>query len=148
MGIEFIKDKTIELEVLVSDKMSDLELTDAQSKFNNLFDLLLNLKKNVIFNLNIKIFIDQLNNGIPFNKIIENHDYFDSKFITFFKIGFYTQSLDQVLIDYLSYQKNNLNRYMKRFTVYITTTSYLMISLLIVSIYQMLLIPIDMIQNF
>ena len=42
LGIEFIKDKTIELEVLVSDKMSDLELTDAQSKFNNLFDLLLN----------------------------------------------------------------------------------------------------------
>ena len=112
------------------------------------FNLLLNLKKNSIFSLNIKIFIDKLNNGISFNEIIENHNYFDSKFITFFKIGYYTQSLDQVLIDYLSYQKNNLNKNIKRVTVYITAVSYLMISLLIVSIYQMLLIPIDMIQNF
>ena len=112
------------------------------------FEYLLKLDKNSIFTINIQIFIDQLNKGIQFNKIIENHQYFDSKFITFFKIGCYTQTIDEVLNEYLNYQKDKLNKYLKTFSKVITISSYMFIALLIISIYQMLLIPIDMIQNF
>ena len=40
--IEFIEEKTLELETLISEEMNALELSEAQIKFDTLFDLILN----------------------------------------------------------------------------------------------------------
>lgn len=112
------------------------------------FDSLIDLKKNKIFQLNLNEMIMQLNQGIKMIDIIMNYEYFDSRFKHFFKIGYYTQNLEMTLKDYCIYQQKEFEKMIKISSRIISTSAYLFTALLIISIYQLLLLPLGMINQF
>ena len=80
--------------------------------------------------------------------IIENLCYFDTRFKHFYKIGYYAQNLENALNDYCKYQEEEFKTYLKQSSRILTIFAYLFVAVFIVSIYQMLLVPLEMIQQF
>lgn len=112
------------------------------------FECLLELKNNIFLQLNLKHMTSQLQKGEEMVHIIEHEPYFDERFKQFFKLGYYTLEMENTLSDYCEYQKNEFKKILKRSSTIISTCAYMLIAILIVSIYQLLLLPLDMMNQF
>lgn len=112
------------------------------------FDSLLLLKNHQLLIIPLNKMIEQLNLGKEMIHIIENLCYFDTRFKHFFKIGYYSQNLENTLNDYCKYQEEEFKAYLKQGSRILTICAYLFVAIFIVSIYQMLLVPLEMIQQF
>lgn len=89
----------------------------------------------------------QFEKGISWLQIIETSQYFHPRFIYFFKIGLYLSELSSTLQDYLQFQKDDFKRTVKHFSWCITLFSYVSIALLVLTIYQVILMPLEMIER-
>lgn len=112
------------------------------------FDSLLLLKNNQLLIVPLTKMIDLLHQGKEMISIIENLSYFDIRFKQFYKIGYYSQNLENALNDYCKYQEEEFKKYLKIGSRILTISAYLFVAIFIVSIYQMLLVPLEMIQQF
>ena len=112
------------------------------------FDSLLLLKNNQLLIVPLNKMIDLLHQGKEMIVIIENLCYFDRRFKHFYKIGYYAQNLENALNDYCKYQEEEFKTYLKQGSRILTICAYSFVAVFIVSIYQMLLVPLEMIQQF
>lgn len=112
------------------------------------FESLLLLKNNQLLNVPLNKMIDLLQQGKEMIMIVENLSYFDNKFKHFYKIGYYSQNLENALDDYCKYQEEEFKKYLKQSSRFMTISAYIFVSIFIISIYQMLLVPLEMIQQF
>lgn len=112
------------------------------------FDSLLLLKNNQLLIVPLNKMIELLHQGKEMISIIENLCYFDTHFKHFYKIGYYSSNLENALFDYCKYQEEEFKTYLKQVSRILTVCAYLFVAIFIVSIYQMLLVPLEMIQQF
>lgn len=111
------------------------------------FESLFKMNKSLL-NIPLNEMLHQLESGCQMIEIIEKSEYFDCKFKQFYKIGYYTQTVEKTIQDYCFYQEEEFQKYLKYSTYLICAFSYTFIALLVVSIYQMLLLPLNMIEQF
>lgn len=90
--------------------------------------------------------IAQLESGCDYVHVVQNERAFDEKFKYFFKLGYYAQTLETTLNDYIEYQQNRFQSKIKMISTFVCLIAYSMISILVVSIYQILLLPLNMLQ--
>lgn len=79
--------------------------------------------------------------------IVEDSIYFDEKFIYFFKMGYHLSDLNTTLCDYLEFQKQDFIKTIRYFSILMTTISYGSIACLVITIYQVILLPLEMIER-
>lgn len=113
-----------------------------------MFMCLKTLKNNRFLTYNLNEMIDECEQGIDLPQIFEKRTQLDEKFRYFVKMGLYTQNLETTLFDYCQYQQKEFTRSIKKASVLVSAISYSFIALLVVTIYQILLIPLDMMNQF
>lgn len=128
--------------------MHSLVLMKRGISTKQVFDSLLLLKNNRLLSIPLKSMIDSLHQGKEMNLIIDELKYFDFKFKKFYKIGYYSQNLESSLSDYCIYQEEEFKKYLKNSSYVLCISSYVFVAIFIISIYQMLLVPLEMIQQF
>lgn len=111
------------------------------------FECLTKLKKNTFLQINIKVMSMKLQQGEEMLQVIEQMPYLDLTFKRFFKIGFYTQNLEGCLYDYCEFQKREFKKILKTSSKLVSSIAYALIAILVISIYQLLLMPLDMITQ-
>ncbi len=85
--------------------------------------------------------------GNSFKDALVN-DYVDSKLIKFINIAMYTDTFDKMLEQYLHDSDELFERNSKLVTNFISFVSYSLIAILIVSVYQIILLPLSILGNF
>lgn len=113
-----------------------------------IFESLMKLKDKQLLSFDLNNMIDAFKQGKEMNDIINNQPHFDSKFKYFFKIGYYTNDLENTLQDYCNYQEKEFKSILKKSSKLISFFAYSFIGILVISIYQLLLIPLDMMNQF
>ena len=74
--------------------------------------------------------------------------YYDSTLSRFINIAIYTNDFNRILSDYITLSRNKITTSMKRLATIIQLSSYLMIGVVVVFIYQILFLPMQAIANF
>lgn len=72
----------------------------------------------------------------------------DSSLSKFFKIASCSKDFLSILINYLEYSSNKVNIFIKRVTAFIQGSSYVVIGLIIIFVYQLLFMPMQAITGF
>lgn len=146
---EFIKEFSLFKKLLSYDyAIHSLVLMKRGLSTKQVFESLLQLKNNKLLSIPVNAMVDSLHQGKEMISIIENSSYFDPRFKQFYKIGYYAQNLENSLYDYSKYQEEEFKKYLKNSSRILTLSSYLFVAIFIVSIYQMLLMPLEIIQQF
>lgn len=114
----------------------------------NIFESLRHLNTSLFLKMIIEEMITHLENGEEMMQIIENCPYLDNRFKQFYKIAACTQTFDKTLEDYCQFQRDELKKTVQNSSKVVSLIAYLMISLLVVSIYQMLLTPLEQLTQF
>lgn len=112
-----------------------------------MFLCLKTLKSNRYLTYNLNEMIEQCEQGVDLPIIFEKRDQLDEKFRYFIKMGLYSQNLENALYDYCEYQQLEFTRFIKKASVAVSCISYTFIALLVVTIYQILLIPLEMLNQ-
>lgn len=81
-------------------------------------------------------------------EVIFQTSYFDSTFAQFVSIGIHSSSLPTLLQLYQKRCQNVLNRWIKKVSVSIQMTSYVSVALLVFVFYQVMLMPLNMLNAF
>lgn len=92
--------------------------------------------------------VAQLEAGEDLAKMIQTNKYFQRQFQFFFAIGIYTQNLSMALSDYREFQEKTWIKKMKALSVFIQVIAYSFIGIMIVLIYQIMLLPLDLLNTF
>lgn len=72
----------------------------------------------------------------------------DSSLSKFFMIASYSKDYLSILLNYLDYSKEKVNIFIKKITAYIQGSSYVVIGLIIIFVYQLLFMPMQAITGF
>lgn len=86
--------------------------------------------------------------GESFEDTVTSSMYLSARFKYFFKCGLHTQQLSSCLDDYLLFQQQRWIRQIKLVCIGIQCFSYGFIALIVVLIYQIMLLPLEMIGSF
>lgn len=92
--------------------------------------------------------VHQLESGEDLAMMIQNQKHFQRQFKFFFSIGIYTQNLSSALRDYKEFQENAWMKKLKTASVLIQVSAYSFIGIMIVLIYQMMLLPLELLNTF
>ena len=114
---------------------------------NLMTEALAKLKNNTFLQINIQDMMLKLKQGEEMLRVIENQSYLDPTFKQFFKMGYYTQNLENILNDYCEFQRNEFKKLLKISSKIVSGMAYMLIAILVISIYQLLLLPLDMIHQ-
>lgn len=112
------------------------------------FEQLLHLKKFHLLTIDIKRMIEKFNQGKDILEMIYEEQHFDHKFKHFFKMGVFSDRLENALEDYCHFQEKEFKRLLKVSSKFVSLFSYSFIGLLVISVYQMLMIPLEMMNQF
>lgn len=112
-----------------------------------ILESLTKLKNNTFLQINIQDMMLKLKQGEEMLRVIENQSYLDPTFKQFFKMGYYTQNLENILNDYCEFQRNEFKKLLKISSKIVSGMAYMLIAILVISIYQLLLLPLDMIHQ-
>lgn len=92
--------------------------------------------------------LSQFQKGNSLESIFETSSYFDSTFAQFVSIGIHSSSLPTLLQLYQKRCQNVLNRWIKKTSIAIQMTSYVSVALLVFVFYQVMLMPLNMLNAF
>lgn len=112
------------------------------------FESLMQLKDHQLLSFDLDKMVEDFKQGKEMSKIIDQQSHFDSKFKYFFKMGYYTNNLENALQDYCEYQAKEFKHILKKSSKIISCVAYSFIGILVISIYQLLLLPLDMMNQF
>lgn len=104
-------------------------------------------KKGLSFDISNELY-NELHEGISFETAISTSKKLSKRFKYFFKCGYHTQKLESSLSDYLQFQQQRWVRQIKVICIGIQCFSYSFIALIVVLIYQIMLLPLEMIDSF
>lgn len=90
----------------------------------------------------------ELHEGTSFEEAVSLSKQLSRRFKYFFKCGLHTQKLEQCLNDYLHFQQQRWVKQIKAVCIGIQCFSYGFIALIVVLIYQIMLLPLEMIDSF
>lgn len=88
--------------------------------------------------------VSESERGDNFIEMMTHHAYLSDDFRFFFKTGYYAQTLETTLNDYIVYQKERFFKKLKQLSIGVSLFAYLFIAVLVAMIYQMLLTPLEM----
>ena len=112
------------------------------------FECLQRMKTESFLAYDIKEMMNDFHQGKEMIEIIMNHPRFDHRFKYLFKIGYYGGNLEERLEDYVRIQEKEFHKLLRKSTQIITLSAYSFIGFLVIVIYQMLLIPLNIIEQF
>jgi len=120
---------------------------DLGYKSKNTIDILNSLKTRPIVSFMSYILKEKLEDGDSLLQAFTNK-YFDSKLLEYIKIGTYTNSFNISLHNYLDYSKNIIDKQIKRITLIIQLITYGLIGTIIIFMYQVLFLPMQLINAY
>ena len=88
-----------------------------------------------------------LEKGFSYEKIIETSTYFSSQFARYFQIGYVSDSLMRFLSLYADMQMDRWQKKIKKLGIYLQLIIYGVVAILVFTIYQMLLMPLNMLEQ-
>lgn len=88
-----------------------------------------------------------LEKGFSYEKIIETSTYFSSQFARCFQIGYVSDSLMKFLSLYADMQMDRWQKKIKKLGIYLQLIIYGVVAILVFTIYQMLLMPLNMLEQ-
>lgn len=91
---------------------------------------------------------DELNKGIELNQIILTNKYLDNDFKMYFGIGFHNGTLNENLNLYLISAEIKIESLISIISTFIHTVSYSFIGILLICVYQIMLIPLEILEQF
>ena len=110
-------------------------------------NILRNIKNKPIISYLAYIIYENLNNGNDLNESI-NNKYIDYKLYRFINLSIYTNNILELLNIYLNNTEQRINKFYHNITKYIQIFSYIMIGLLIILVYQIILMPLEIIGGY
>lgn len=90
---------------------------------------------------------DSLDKGNDLNESV-NNKYIDKRLYRFINLSLYTNNILNLLNVYLDNSEKKFKSYFNKITKFIQLFSYLMIGLLIILVYQIILMPLEIIGGF
>lgn len=103
--------------------------------------------KGMTFDVSNELY-NELHDGTSFEDAVSLSKHLSRRFKYFFKCGLHTQKLEQCLNDYLHFQQHRWVKQIKAVCIGIQCFSYGFIALIVVLIYQIMLLPLEMIDSF
>lgn len=113
-----------------------------------IFSFLNRIKQNAVMQLVTNEIKFNLEQGVDFTMLIETNDAFCKTFKFFFKIGIEGQNLENTLLDYLQFQEEKWIRTIKIISKGIQLFAYCFIAVLVIIIYQIMLVPMELMSTF
>lgn len=104
-------------------------------------------KKGLSFDASNELYLE-LHDGTSFETAVSSSKYLSRRLKYFFKCGLHTQKLEQCLNDYLHFQQQRWVKQIKIVCIGIQCFAYGFIALIVVLIYQIMLLPLEMIDSF
>lgn len=103
--------------------------------------------KNIVFQYFIQQIQQQLEQGVDLVDMLEENVLLNHEFRQSFRIGVMTASLTNILKTFLLQQEVAWDRKMKRYALYIQLLAYSFVGVLVVLVYQIMLIPLSMLET-
>lgn len=112
------------------------------------FEIIQQMNSNTYLSECASYVLSQFKKGHSLETIFQSSSYFDSTFAQFVSIGIHSSSLVTLLNLYEKRCQNLLNRWIKRLSIAIQMTSYVSVALLVFVFYQVMLMPLNMLNAF
>lgn len=90
----------------------------------------------------------KLQQGYSFDLIFKESNYFDVSFQKFFKIGLQNGSLSIMLDIYIEKSRKEIQQSIKKISRWIQIVSYGSVACLVITVYQIMLLPLNMLSTF
>ena len=112
-----------------------------------MLELLSHLEGSTLFQHLVSHIKEQLNQGNELTQILISHPYLSSSFKRFYKMGTISFELELFLKNYLDFQEIKWQQWLKKAVMLIQFCSYGLIAFVIVLMYQMMLLPLEMMNQ-
>ena len=89
----------------------------------------------------------QLNNGFTLNECLDSQPWLDANFIKHFHIGTHTQNMETAFLQYKAFQEEAWKRLLKRIGKGIQIGSYGFVGSMVILVYQIMLIPLQLLET-
>lgn len=106
------------------------------------------VKKASFFSLMIDDILLQLENGRDFIETLNKSEYLNHRFQTMIPLGIYSSQIEKTLKLFLTQQQYSWECLRKRISLTIQIIAYVFVGILVVIVYQMMLIPLSMLEQF
>ena len=145
----FLKYLSITKEIIsyfLATYMVELSVRGCSTK--EMIHCLLKMKHQPVMKMIVDDLSIRLESGEDLSKLIADYPLFQSQFKFFFTIGNHTQTMSSALYDYLSYQEDTWVKHIKVASMFIQVFAYSFIGVIVLAIYQMMLLPLELLNTF
>lgn len=105
------------------------------------------IRKDTLFYIFIFHIQKQLEQGMSLKDIITNNEILNKDFIHMFAIASATMKLQQIFSSYMKQQEYRWEERMKKISMIIQIISYVFVGLVVLVVYQMMLVPLSMLEQ-
>ena len=105
------------------------------------------LNKNSILSFLIIDLNQELLKGVSFLDVVEQCPYLDTSFKTYFKIGYHNSALRRNLHSYTLSVEAKAERFLSLFAIAVQIISYSFVGILLLCVYQIMLIPLNVLEK-
>lgn len=109
---------------------------------------LLNVQKDSLFSLCVVSCEEQLQKGIDFIEVLQKTEMLNSLFHKMIPIGIMTSSIIELLDIFMHQQELIWKNKMKKIGIVIQLISYSFVGILVLVVYQLMLLPLSMLEQF
>lgn len=112
-----------------------------------IFSFLLQVKENYFFHACVNDIFLSIEQGIDFIEVLESQFDLNEMFCLCYRIGAKSNTLQQTLDDFIKLQEQQFIKQMKRFSMLIQSISYSFVAILVIFVYQIMLVPLQMLET-
>ena len=90
----------------------------------------------------------QLEKGVAFQEAFANTAFLSKRLLSIIAIGKAVSSFDILLLDFIEQQQSLMKKRMKFISVLIITIAYSYVAVLVITVYQIMLLPLSLLEQF
>lgn len=109
---------------------------------------MMNVQKDSLFSLCINSCEEQLCNGIDFIDVLQKTEMLNELFHKMIPIGIITSSISELLEIFMQQQELIWKKKVKKIGIFIQLLSYSFVAILVLVVYQLMLLPLSMLEQF
>lgn len=125
-----------------------IELQSKGLSTRQAFKFLIGMNKKSLLNYVVVGINERLREGIDLSICINENEFLSKAFKLHYVIGSSTNNYEKSLDDFRSYQEKRWFQLIKKISATIQIMSYSLVGVLIICVYQIMLIPLQMLENF
>ena len=129
---------------ILSGYLRELDLQGISTK--QAFQFLLQLKEPFLLHHVIQHIDQELLQGKELLEIIHANDIFHQNFCLCFRIGQKTGTLSEALLEFMQLQEQNWLQGLKKINIFVQCIAYSFVAIMVILVYQVMLLPLQMLE--